>query len=184
MLFRSTDVAKVLDFGLVMASVDMGKPSDGLATAANTATGTPAFMPPEIGSGKGPVDERSDLYSLGCVAYWMLTGTLVFSEDNPMSLMIAHIQDEPVHPSERMDMNPPRDLEIMIMKLLAKDPADRPQNAMEVAEAMVPIEREAGWSRARSRDWWEKHIPADAEPPRPSPADSSLETLEIHPSRG
>jgi tRNA A-37 threonylcarbamoyl transferase component Bud32 len=94
------DFVKVLDFGLVKVS-DRSAMQTTLMTGAHTTTGTPAFMAPEIILNEGEVDQRADVYALGCVAYYLLTGQLVFDGDTPMKMFLAHMQTAPIPPSQR-----------------------------------------------------------------------------------
>ena len=96
------DFVKVLDFGLVSFS-DPRSVGDSLMTGAHTTTGTPAFMAPEVIL-EGAVDARADIYALGCVAYYLLTGELVFEADTPMKMFVQHLQTPPVPPSERSEL--------------------------------------------------------------------------------
>ncbi len=151
------DFVKVLDFGLVKLT-NAGAGST-LATASNIITGTPAYLAPEGASGSGTVDARSDLYSLGCVAYWLVTGKLVFDETKPMAMIVAHMKTPPTPPSQRTELPLPADLERLIMELLAKDPADRPQSATEVARRLDAVEVAEPWTKERAERWWQTHLP-------------------------
>jgi eukaryotic-like serine/threonine-protein kinase len=118
---RLRDYVKVLDFGLVKgAPVGVG---DVRQTSDATIKGTPAYMAPEAATGEGPVDARSDLYALGCVAYWLLTGELVFDTTSPMKMAIAHATELPPPPSARAPAAVPPELDRIVMQCLAKDPA-------------------------------------------------------------
>jgi serine/threonine-protein kinase len=152
---RFTDWIKVLDFGMVKLD---GGGKDPQLTGESVAAGTPAFMPPEQALGE-QVDARSDLYSLGCVAYWLLTGTPVFSGRTPMETVVHHVRTVPEPPSSRTEINVPEELDRIILECLAKAPDDRPASAdeLETRLAAVPLERE--WNVARAREWWNLHLP-------------------------
>jgi tRNA A-37 threonylcarbamoyl transferase component Bud32 len=137
------DFVKVLDFGLVKATAgDDGRPSHhSLATVAGMAVGTPAYMPPEMALGE-PVDGRADIYALGCVAYYLLTGQIVFEAENTLQMVAKHMQAEPVPPSERAELPIPPALERVVLACLAKDPKRRPQSAAELARSLAAIEVE------------------------------------------
>jgi len=135
---RQDDFVKVLDFGLVKSIG--GEQEDVLATAAGMAVGTPAFLAPEMAHG-GLVDGRADLYSLGCVAYFLLTGQLVFEGDTPMGTVLRHVQQEPVPPSQRTDNAVPPELERVVLWCLAKAPEARPQSAGALMTALEPLAR-------------------------------------------
>jgi serine/threonine-protein kinase len=150
------DFIKVLDFGLVKAS-GAGDSSQTQLTVDGTTTGTPAYMSPEIALGN-KVDARSDIYSLGCVAYWLLTGHLVFDADTPLAVLLAHIQDSPIPPSQRSELEIPSDLEQVVLSCLEKDPANRPQSALELADALRAC-RLPTWGSQQAETWWSTHTP-------------------------
>ncbi|MEP6687343.1 MAG: serine/threonine-protein kinase [Gemmatimonadales bacterium] len=135
---REPDFVKVLDFGLVK-SVEGGKGDDPLAAIAGMTLGTPAYMAPEM-VGSEAIDGRADLYSLGCVAYFLLTGQLVFQGDTAIQTMFMHIQQPPVPPSQRTENPIPPALEALILACLAKDPAERPQTAAALAGGLAAVE--------------------------------------------
>ena len=155
---RATDWIKVLDFGMVKLPDDGG---DAMLTGENVAGGTPAFMAPEQAL-SGIVDGRSDLYSLGCVAYWLLTGEPVFSGHTPIDTIVQHVKSAPASPSGRSEIPVPPALDSIILSCLAKSPGDRPQTAEALARLLksVPLDRE--WSSERSRAWWDLHLPPEA----------------------
>ena len=124
---REVDFVKVLDFGLVKHRA--AAPEDDKLTAEHVAGGTPAFMSPEQAVADQDVDGRSDLYSLGCVAYWLLTGTTVFKGRTPLETMMMHVHREPEPPSQRSGRASPAELEALVLACLAKDPDDRPRSA-------------------------------------------------------
>src|SRR5262249_26336991 len=126
------DFVKVLDFGIVKASEESPVPAASNLTADNALHGTPAFMAPEQAMGT-PVDGRADIYATGCVAYWLVTGQLVFEAPSPMGLLVHHTQSKPRRPSTRTEIPVPEELDELILACLAKDPADRPQSARELA---------------------------------------------------
>ena len=150
------DFIKVLDFGLAK----FGQEHDGL-TMSNSANGTPAFMAPEAALGE-TVDARADLYALGAVGYWLLTGKLVFEGETPYATVLDHIRKTPVPPSRRTEMEIPRSLERIIMMCLEKDPAKRPANARELARMLREVELETEWSQERAERWWNIHRPEAA----------------------
>ncbi|PKN44137.1 MAG: serine/threonine protein kinase, partial [Deltaproteobacteria bacterium HGW-Deltaproteobacteria-20] len=155
------DFVKVLDFGLVKSS----RQEDAGATklsADGTIQGTPAYIAPEMILEKRQVDGRADLYSLGCVGYWLLTGKLVFEEDLPMRMVLAHAKHEPVVPSKRAGIDVPAELESIIMKCLSKDPEARPASAWELREMLQIAGRTLArpWTQERARRWWEQNLRA------------------------
>ena len=156
------DFVKVLDFGIVRGPRD-GTEADLTITADQAVQGTPGFMAPEQALGR-PVDARADIYSTGCVAYWLLTGQLVFTGITPMELMVAHAHVAPVPPSARTDRRIPSDLEEVVMSCLAKNPAERPQSARELALRLGRVEGADDWNQDRARRWWTKHESERVEP--------------------
>jgi eukaryotic-like serine/threonine-protein kinase len=163
------DFVKVLDFGLVK---HFETPIPGtMLTLEGLTAGTPAYMAPEIALGKSDIDGRSDLYSLGCVAYYMLTGQPVFSGDTPVATVLAHVQNEPVPPSARSELAVPPALEHVILQCLAKDPAGRPATAAELDQRLAGTVDADGWTQQKAHAWWELHrlrllesAPAETEP--------------------
>jgi serine/threonine-protein kinase len=153
------DFVKLLDFGIVKATPSASLDTAIMATRENLVQGTPAFIAPEQVLGAGTVDGRADLYATGCVAYWLLTGQLVFTADTTMGMLIHHAHTAPTPPSERSETPIPEALERLIMSCLAKNPADRPQSARELSRRLAEIEGPAAWTEDRAREWWLQHEP-------------------------
>jgi serine/threonine-protein kinase len=161
------DFVKVLDFGLVKLEPTRRSGEDALKlTADNSTSGTPAFMAPEVVMGDAQTDHRVDVYALGCVAYWLLTGKLVFEGENAMQIMFHHVQTAPVPPSQRVELPIPAVLDALVMQCLEKEPSRRPAGAEEVRNRLgaVPLGQE--WTQARAEQWWSAHRPQalDARP--------------------
>jgi serine/threonine protein kinase len=152
------DFAKVLDFGLVKERAQ-GAGLQSLLTLEQTTTGTPAYMAPEIILGEADVDSRADVYALGCVAYFLLTGQLVFEGDTPMKMLLQHVHATPIPPSQRTELPIPRELDELVMACLAKDPRDRPQNAEELFSMALECTSCESWGQRNARAWWERHLP-------------------------
>ncbi len=150
------DFAKVLDFGLVKTAL---REDESLMTMDGTATGTPAYMAPEVALGGTEVDGRTDIYSLGCVAYFMLTGSLVFPEASPTAIALAHVQKAPIPPSERTELPVPAGLEAVILNCLDKDPARRPRSAQELARRLESLHDIPPFGRDQAASWWETNLP-------------------------
>jgi len=151
------DFVKVLDFGIVGAVRDT--PGGNLMhTRGDTVRGTPAFIAPEQAMGTG-VDGRADIYATGCLAYWLLTGQLVFTADTPMGLLLQHAQTPPISPSARTELPIPPALDELVLSCLAKDPAKRPQSARELSLRLAEMEGASAWTQERARDWWMTHQP-------------------------
>jgi len=155
------DFVKVLDFGLVKQTIDQGEATMTQLTGVGTAAGTPAYMAPEIAVGQQDVDGRADIYSLGCVAYWLLTGNAVFKRDTPLATILAHIRETPDPPSRRTEIPIPADLDALVLECLAKDPAARPATAEDVAARLDRVVTEA-WTANDARRWWALHGPLGA----------------------
>jgi serine/threonine-protein kinase len=154
------DFVKVLDFGLVKSHED-GQPGATELTAQGAVAGTPSFMAPEMAAGT-EIDGRADLYALGCVGYWLLTGQPVFEGDTPLSTILQHVQTEPPPPSARTEIEVPEPLERVILSCLEKKPADRPQNAAELADQLAGCSAEGDWGREQAGQWWLLHRPKPA----------------------
>jgi serine/threonine-protein kinase len=144
------DVAKVLDFGLV--KITHG-PDAGELTTDQRVSGTPAFMPPEQSTGQKDLDPRADIYALGAIAYYGLTGRPPFTADNAIALMIAHAKD-PVTPPSAHRPDVPKDLEHVILKCLEKSPHDRFANVKELAKALAACESASEWNEEKAEAWW------------------------------
>jgi serine/threonine-protein kinase len=150
------DFLKVLDFGMVKATMQQ---TDVALTVEGTAQGTPAFMAPELALGRGEVDGRADLYSLGCVAFWMLTGMLVFEAESPTHMLMQHVQNEPRRPSDLAEVRIPEALDGIVLRCLKKNPGDRPASARELGEELGSVECREPWTQERARKWWMRHAP-------------------------
>src|SRR3954453_10329182 len=161
----SFDFAKVLDFGLVKLDTD-GKAEDEAVklTSDGSTSGTPAFMAPEVVLGATETDHRVDLYALGCVGYWLLTGKLVFEGKSVVEVMFHHAHTRAPRPSTRSDLPIPAPLEDLIMVCLEKDPARRPSSAEAVSTRLDDVPLEKLWTVERAERWWATHRPADARP--------------------
>ena len=152
------DFLKVLDFGLVKSSDSFGSVENQL-TIEGTTTGTPAFMAPEVGMGKSNIDARSDIYALGCVGYWLLTGSLVFEGETPMEVVVNHVKSEPIPPSRRTELAVPKKLDDTILACLAKSPDDRPQTVEQLSDMLGECIAELPWNQVQAAAWWDTHMP-------------------------
>jgi serine/threonine-protein kinase len=159
------DFAKVLDFGLV--KLDTARKADDEAVKLSTegsTSGTPAFMAPEVVLGATDTDHRVDLYALGCVAYWLLTGKLIFEGRTVVEVMFHHANTPPPRPSTKSELPIPAPLEDLVMACLEKDPARRPTSAEAVSTRLDAVSLESPWTVERAERWWAMHRPADARP--------------------
>ena len=154
----AVDFVKVLDFGLVKVMGE-GSREAALLTAPESTTGTPAYIAPEMVRGDREPDHRVDIYTLGCVGYWLLTGQLVFEAPNAVQLMYRHANAAPVAPSQRSELEIPPELDSLILACLAKSPEERPQSAAELSRRLAAAVPGDGWSEERAHRWWERHHP-------------------------
>jgi serine/threonine-protein kinase len=150
------DFAKVLDFGLVKMNV---LEQQTCLTREGVTTGTPAYMAPEIATGSPDIDGRADLYALGCVGYWLLTGQLVFEADNAMAIALAHIRNRPMPPSQRTEIEVPASLDGLILRCLEKDPAARPESGRKLLDLLDACSDVAPWTQRQAEAWWHTHLP-------------------------
>jgi hypothetical protein len=150
------DVVKVLDFGLV--KVDDRHGASGLLTAEHVAIGTPAYMAPESILGSN-VDHRADVYALGCVAYFLLTGERVFSGESQVKLLMQHVHDEPIPPSCRTEQAIPREIDDLVLACLSKDPNRRPRSAEELGRLASGYKSANTWDQQAAKKWWAVHLP-------------------------
>jgi eukaryotic-like serine/threonine-protein kinase len=147
------DTVKVLDFGLVKESAK----AEPQLTADNTILGTPLYMSPEAFLSPGTLDARSDLYSLGAVAYLLLTGSAVFSGSSAIEVCAKHMHAEPDSPSARLGRALPPDLESLVLSCLSKAPEQRPESALAMREALSACRLEGTWGASDAAAWWQAH---------------------------
>jgi eukaryotic-like serine/threonine-protein kinase len=150
------DFVKVLDFGIVGSARNAADPT-AVHTQEHAVRGTPAFIAPEQAMGK-EVDGRADIYATGCLAYWFLTGQLVFTGETPMALLVHHARTAPAPPSTRTDRPISRAVDDLVLACLAKDPAERPQSARELSLRLAELADPSLWTQDRASDWWETHV--------------------------
>ncbi|MBW2523169.1 MAG: serine/threonine protein kinase [Deltaproteobacteria bacterium] len=148
------DVAKVLDFGLVKA---MREPEDAGLTRDGIVTGTPQYMPPEAMTDPEKVDERSDIYALGAVGYFFLTGKHLFKGATMVEVCSHHLHTRPVRPSKRLGRQVAKDLEKLLLCCLAKQPGDRPQSARDLRRRLLACADAAAWDSDKAEAWWAEH---------------------------
>lgn len=184
------DFTKVLDFGLVKSRAGFGE--NGADTSEGMVAGTPAYMPPELALGEPDLDGRADIYALGCVAYFLLTGALVFDEKSNAAMAMAHVNKEVVPPSQRSELPLPTDLEQLILQCLSKIPTHRPPTARALSKALSELHAQNGlplWTPSQAEDWWQLHAPPSAlSPSYGSPqapaAQETLSAVEVALARG
>jgi eukaryotic-like serine/threonine-protein kinase len=153
------DFVKILDFGIAKVIHEPSAQTQTALTMPHLIHGTPAFIAPEQALGSTDLDARADIYSTGCVAYWLLTGELVFTADTPMKLLLAHAHIAPEPPSSRTEIPIPADLEALVLSCLAKDRGQRPQSARHLLQQLDALTPLPDWTQERARQWWNVHLP-------------------------
>jgi eukaryotic-like serine/threonine-protein kinase len=153
-----SDWVKVLDFGLVKTLG--GDVAEAGLTAPHTVTGTPAYLSPESALGE-LVDQRADIYALGCVAYWMLTGRYVFTGDTAMQIVARHASSEPTPPSRHSGFDVSPALDDLVLACLKKKPSERPATARELCTRLAKCAVETGWTKDDATSWWEGRMKVD-----------------------
>lgn len=153
------DFMKVLDFGLVK---NVSHKETLHLTATGVTAGTPAYMAPEVAMGEEDVDGRADIYSLGCVAYFLLTGSLVFDEKSATAAALAHVQKVPVPLSQRSEESIPPRLERIVLRCLAKRPEERPQSARELERLLASVSDLPEWTQENASEWWQTYLPVSS----------------------
>jgi eukaryotic-like serine/threonine-protein kinase len=146
---HTPDVAKVVDFGLVK---EITRDAD--ESAVKIIAGTPAYLAPETVTDPDAVGPRSDLYSVGAVAYFLLTGKRIFDGNNALDVCVKQVSHAPVPPSERTDNPIPAPLEQLVLRCLAKDPAQRPASARALRDELGALEIHQEWNEAAALAWW------------------------------
>ncbi len=145
------DVAKLLDFGLAKPLSNLQNDS---LTQEGAITGSPLFMSPEQAAGEQDLDARSDIYSMGAVLYYVLTGKAPFPYDKPLKILAAHMHEQPPAPrSIRPELD--EDIEQVVVRCLAKSPGDRYQSAAELAEALSACRESGRWDWSQAEIWWQ-----------------------------
>ena len=164
------DVVKVLDFGLVKA-VNVG-PAAGMR--ANAVVGTPHFMPPEAIEKPETVDGRSDLYSLGAVGYWLLTGETMFDDQTVEALLVCQVKEQPPYPSMRLGKPVSADLADLLMRCLAKQPEQRPPSAEALDQSLAGCASAGTWTLVDAEQWWRANLAAVEALPADTMAEKTL----------
>ncbi len=155
-----SDLVKVVDFGLVKdvsPKAEGDAPAESAVTMANAITGTPLYIAPETLTAQDTVDARADLYALGAVGYWLLTGTHVFGGRTTFEVCLHHLNSQPESPSDRLGQPVAADLEALLLACLAKRPEDRPASAHVLRERLLACAAAGLWTNARAAAWWAAH---------------------------
>jgi eukaryotic-like serine/threonine-protein kinase len=173
------DFVKVLDFGLVKLESPRQSEDRPRLTHDDQVSGTPGFIAPEVVLGT-EADHRVDIYALGCVAYWLVTGELVFEGPQVIKVMYDHVHTPPAPPSSRSVLPIPPELETLILACLEKEPSRRPASASELQERLQAVPLAAPWTRERAERWWAEHAPRMSST---RPVADVLLSQEAHPPR-
>ncbi|MCB9581955.1 MAG: CHASE domain-containing protein [Polyangiaceae bacterium] len=144
------DFVKVLDFGLVKKQVETE--ADLKLSRTNTFVGTPHYLAPEAIT-EGEVGPEADIYAVGAVAYFLLSGTTVFEGENMVAVCTSHVYDEPVPPSLRLGKKVPEALEQLVLRCLSKDPKERP-SALALSEELAALTDVGSWTEEDAERWW------------------------------
>jgi eukaryotic-like serine/threonine-protein kinase len=149
------DFVKVLDFGLVQVQErEREEATSQSLIIGDRVLGTPGYLAPEVVLRK-PVDQRADIYGLGCVAYFMLTGQEVFRQES----LLEQVYSSPVRPSERANLVLPPSVDAFVLVCLEKDPANRPQDVIQVLNLIDACGVAVMWSSERAQEWWSSNVP-------------------------
>jgi len=156
------DFVKVLDFGLAKYIRDLGDPA---ISRAGALLGTPRYISPESVHSKAKVDERTDLYMLGSVIYWLLTGQPPFGSSSSVDLIVDHVKNKPAKPSSQSELAIPQALDEIVMKCLEKKPEKRFQNPQELSKALQKVPIGKPWDQRQAKEWWSLHLPIEETSP-------------------
>ena len=151
------DVPKVVDFGLVK---DVERGTNVSLTQGDVIAGTPLYLSPEAITAPDAMDARADLYSLGAVGYFVLTGTHVFDGRTAVEICAKHLHEAPEPPSRRIGRQVPEDLESLLLDCLAKPPESRPSTAGELCRRLQACNSFGQWTPEKASAWWREHGPA------------------------
>jgi serine/threonine protein kinase len=145
------DFVKVLDFGLVKAA---NTEEEAKLTQANVTVGTPHYLSPEAVENPDKVTPLSDVYAIGAVGYYLVTGQQVFTGKTIMEVCMKHVRNAPDPPSKRLGRPVSEGLECLILRCLAKKPEDRPAGTLALADELDRLEVAGTWTRADAQAWW------------------------------
>jgi tRNA A-37 threonylcarbamoyl transferase component Bud32 len=148
------DLVKVLDFGLVKTA----RPGLAEVSGPGAVVGTPHFISPEAVVKPETVDRRSDIYSLGAVGYWLLTGKTLFDHDTVEGLLDRHVNQTPPHPADRLRQPVSQDLAALLLRCLAKRPEERPASAEALDQALAACGAAGKWTMLDAEEWWQSNM--------------------------
>jgi serine/threonine-protein kinase len=172
------DLAKVLDFGLVALEA-RAEHQDEKLTVEGKVGGTPAYLAPEMVSDPDAVDGRADVYAVGCVAHWLLTGKVPFERETALATILAHVHDAPAPPSALSEIPIPKRLDTLVLECLAKDPGGRPPSAAELSRRLEASLDGAPWDQERAARWWGLHDPRPEAPAAPLGRETATVTRSL-----
>lgn len=156
------DFLKVLDFGVVKVETKKGDEASLKLSREDVPIGTPAYMAPEGIDGGGALAPPSDIYSLGCVAFFLVTGEMVFHASSVMQMAMKHMEEPPRKPSEVLPGNGiTPELDALILRCLSKNPEDRPADGVAFLTQLIPLAQAMPWSPEAAREWWNTHVPVE-----------------------
>jgi eukaryotic-like serine/threonine-protein kinase len=155
------DFVKVLDFGLVRLRPIQAEEAVTFTADAGVRL-TPAYAAPEIARGEDSYDHRVDIYAVGCVGYWLLSGKLVFEARTAMEMLFDHSRTPAPRLQSRTELPIPSDLEQIVMDCLEKDPARRPQTADALVRRLSALHLSTPWTHERAERWWRNCLPLPA----------------------
>jgi len=148
------DFVKVLDFGLVKALEAVDVEEHAKLTQANVSVGTPYYMSPEAVERPDTISAQSDIYAIGAVGYFLLTGSPVFTGKTVMDICMKHVRAVPDSPSKRLGAPLSPSLEALILRCLAKDPKSRPASCRAMIEELAHSQPNQVWTQAEAERWW------------------------------
>jgi serine/threonine protein kinase len=166
------DFVKVLDFGLAKWASDSHEAN---LTSTNTVAGTPLYVSPEAITHPAQIDARADVYGIGAVGYFLLTGSPVFSGSSATDICLKHVRSAPEPPSARIGHPVSPDLESLLLRCLAKAPEDRPVNSSELLRLLEACHVAGSWTAADAARWWADR---DREQSATSPASKTSDAPE------
>lgn len=169
------DVVKVVDFGLVRTLA-----TDSAVSRHDAIIGTPMYLSPEAISAPDAVDERADIYALGAVAYFLLAGRDVFGGATVVEVLSQHLLQTPPRPSAHVPAPLPRDLEELVLRCLAKEPAERPPSAAALRDALLACADAPRYDRAAAMAWWRaRGLDGPAATARPTPRSPATMAVDL-----
>lgn len=151
------DFVKLLDFGLAKAASTTRSTK---LTSDSTVLGTAAYIAPESLKGSAKLDSRADIYALGAILFWLITGKLLFDHTNPVLMARAHLSEPAPKLSERSPVPIPAELDDVLAACLAKDPDERPATSLELRRRLQAIALTDSWTTEDATRWWQTHFPA------------------------